>query len=560
MKPVHAERLGRHIVRSDALVGLILPLKRKTAKQLEVVGIADVLVPGQRVFVEPRSRIGVIDASVDALARPGTGVSGRSLRAVELLALTVVDRISAGNLEFESADDFVVESPVGSQIIQHILPVLVPDGLRRIETVIRTVVQVFVHILIEHRTAVLHQVERLDRTIAQQRVDEPARSGLLRRGVGRIHAVGHRPRIIDIQVNTDLLAYVLRKIDLALITLEVGVDDDAVLIQRRETDVVAVSGSLAATRKRNVVLLHKRRPIDVILPVHPFHTSVILHRIGTRGIVGIPAVRIRGRAEYIEIVEHVTCELVGIHHLGFVENLAGGPIGGEIDLRPALHTLSGRDDNDAVGAASAVNGRRRSILQHVDGLDVRRIQRHGHRTLGRETVDDIKRSIALRQGVIAANGDVRLGADLSVGAGDHHAGDLARNGPVEVRIGGFQQLVHFDFADRPGKITPRHRSVAHAHDLDRIERQFVLLKHHIHLRLPGHLHRLGPIAKVGEDQGGVSGNGYAINAFGVRRGTIGSLSVLINRRPDDGRSGGIRDLAGHGDMLSPEKQRTAYHQ
>ena len=231
-----------------------------------------------------------------------------------------------------------------------------------------------------------------------------------------------------------------------------------------------------------------------------------------RRIVGIPAVRIRGRAEYIEVVEHVTREFVSIHHLGFVENLAGGPIGGEIDLRPALHALLGRDDDDAVGAAGAVNSRRRSILQHVDGLDVGRIQRHGHRTLGRETVDDIKRSVALRQRVVTANGDIRLGADLSVGAGDHHAGDFARNGPVEIRVGGFQQLVHLDLADRPGKVPPRHRSVAHAHDLDGIECQFVLLKHHIHLRLPRHLHRLGPIAEVGEDQRSVPGNGYAVNA------------------------------------------------
>ena len=85
--------------------------------------------------------------------------------------------------------------------------------------------------------------------------------------------------------------------------------------------------------------------------------------------------------------------LVGIHN---VISAAGNPVNAEVALIVHLQglvflTALGRDDNHTVGSTRTVDSTCRSVLQHLNGLDVVRREvtdscTHGH------TVNDIERS------------------------------------------------------------------------------------------------------------------------------------------------------------------------
>ena len=86
-----------------------------------------------------------------------------------------------------------------------------------------------------------------------------------------------------------------------------------------------------------------------------------------------------------------------------------------------LSTLGG-DDDDTIGTTRAIDGRGRHILQHLDRLDVGRINRSQRIEIGashtvagiggrtaiveQHTVDDIQRLIAGIDGVTATDADI----------------------------------------------------------------------------------------------------------------------------------------------------------
>ena len=78
-------------------------------------------------------------------------------------------------------------------------------------------------------------------------------------------------------------------------------------------------------------------------------------------------------AEHVERVGHLLPRIVGIV--------------GHLSL--ALLAALGRDEDNAVGTARTVDGRRRSVLEHVDGLDVGR--RDVADVVDGETVNDVER-------------------------------------------------------------------------------------------------------------------------------------------------------------------------
>ena len=61
---------------------------------------------------------------------------------------------------------------------------------------------------------------------------------------------------------------------------------------------------------------------------------------------------------------------VAVEQFGQSRRILQGYVRREINLGLTDLARLGRHDDDAVGTADAVNGRRRSVLQHVDRLDL----------------------------------------------------------------------------------------------------------------------------------------------------------------------------------------------
>ena len=166
----------------------------------------------------------------------------------------------------------------------------------------------------------------------------------------------------------------------------------------------------------------------------------------------------------------------------------------------ALGTAFGVDDDDAVGAAGSVDGRGRGVFQHVDRLDVGGVDRRGERSLGGESVDDVERGVALREGVVAADGDVGLGAQRTVARGDDHAGDTAVQSLVEVGDVGFHHGAQVGFGDRSREVAPRRGAVTDVDDLHGAQLSGLL----VHLDVDGRAFADdlldGRVAQIGEDQ------------------------------------------------------------
>src|SRR6266576_535864 len=100
-----------------------------------------------------------------------------------------------------------------------------------------------------------------------------------------------------------------------------------------------------------------------------------------------------------------------------------------------LSRAFGRDDDDAIPAAHAIQRRAGSVLEHLNGLDVMRIepaQRAIRTRLDRDAVDHEQRLVAEHERRRTAD------ADRDAAAGrlrHHHAGDATREQLLERQHG-----------------------------------------------------------------------------------------------------------------------------
>ena len=165
-------------------------------------------------------------------------------------------------------------------------------------------------------------------------------------------------RIVCQHVHSELLSDFLLEIDLSLISLEVTVDDDTVLVDSRETDIVAVTCLLASSRKGDGIILGKGSAVESILPVIVRNVFVVFNAVA----------RDSGRLIFIRRLEigiGITTlpvdfclqahELISIHQFNLVGNLVHRPGSRKIDFRLSFHTLLGSNHNDAIGSTCSVN-------------------------------------------------------------------------------------------------------------------------------------------------------------------------------------------------------------
>ena len=170
--------------------------------------------------------------------------------------------------------------------------------------------------------------------------------------------------------------------------VQVGIDlgaDVVLLVARTHHDallVVVVEADVelelfrAAADVGIVLRLMARASEDLVLPVAALNGAPDVH------IVVVAVVR---RAELV-LVEGV---VVGRHDLHLLRNLLPTVGGVERHVGLALGTALRGDDDNAVGTAGTVDGRRRGVLQHVDALNLTRSDVADARYW--EAVDDVER-------------------------------------------------------------------------------------------------------------------------------------------------------------------------
>ena len=154
------------------------------------------------------------------------------------------------------------------------------------------------------------------------------------------------------------------------ITLEIGTLQHTVLIGIAKT--IIIGSIFSTTLNRKIIILHQSRIEHNILPVIILFRSQIerhIQRFQTRRssrlggyrspIRCIQKIQVFGRS----INSNIGCYVYGWHTLG-------------------IATTLGSYDNDTVGSSRTIDGCRRSILQHIDTLNVGRIDmintRHIH--------------------------------------------------------------------------------------------------------------------------------------------------------------------------------------
>ena len=150
--------------------------------------------------------------------------------------------------------------------------------------------------------------------------------------------------------------------------------------------------------------------------------------------------------------------LVRIEHIGHRRDIFQARIGVERHFDAVLLGAFGRDHDDAVGAAGAVDGCRGGVFQYVDRLDVRR-RNVGNRRDG-ESIHDVERRTALCDRVAPADVHRHFGVGSAVGGEHLHAGQFTRNGFGDVVDGRADDVFGRDRRHGSREVGAAHGSIA----------------------------------------------------------------------------------------------------
>ncbi len=155
-------------------------------------------------------------------------------------------------------------------------------------------------------------------------------------------------------------------------------------------------------------------------------------------------------------------ELPGRHGLGAVQHGLDAHLSVVFQRSGTFAGALGRDDDHAVGTPRAVDGGGRTVLEHVDALDLLEVDVAD--VGAHDAVDDDQRTLPGGEGVGAAQHDLeRSGRVAAAGIGDRETGDLALQEPCG---GGERTGVHVvaaETGDRTGQLLFGGRAVADDH-------------------------------------------------------------------------------------------------
>ena len=180
--------------------------------------------------------------------------------------------------------------------------------------------------------------------------------------------------------------------------------------------------------------------------------------------------------------------------MGFAGHALPAPIGIETDHRLAFATALRGDEHYTVGCLCTIDGCRGGILQHVDALDVCRVERCD---VTAHTVDEVERS-AVAYGTEATDLHLHARTRLTRGRGDVHTRRLSLHGLQWVVGVEFLDVLALHLCRSAGEEFLLLDTVTYYDDL--FESLVVLLKDNVEFRT-SHLHFLCSEADVAEDEG-----------------------------------------------------------
>ena len=192
-------------------------------------------------------------------------------------------------------------------------------------------------------------------------------------------------------------------------------------------------------------------------------------------------------------------ELFGREHVQFVGHLLHTHVGIEtyVDFAVVLRTALGGDDHNAVGTAGTVDGRRRSILQDVDAFNLGGVEGR-HAVFAGETVDDVQRLVALRDGDTATYADGDFSTRSTFALHHLHTGYAAGQGLRHIRGRSLQQLIALDRYDRTGQVFAARRTVTDGYDFFQLNS--IVVENHVDLFLTGNFDFLRLHTYIGKDE------------------------------------------------------------
>ena len=258
---------------------------------------------------------------------------------------------------------------------------------------------------------------------------------------------------------------------------------------------------LVTLRDRQVVVLRHRRTEHSLLPVHQRQAAISRHgpaRVDDRR-------RARTAMGYDDLLQVRVTHLRTTHSISLRILVVVGihapldPVSGRHDRHVSLRcrhrevgrghhrrlavvgTLLARHDDDAVGTTRTIDGTRRGILQHLDGLNVLRVQLlqvevlvHGHpvhhiQRIGIAVLVDARRTAYL---------DLYRRARCTTGRLYVDTRQLALQRRGNVRNRAFSQLVTLHLGHGIRHVTLLHRAIADDHQF----LQLVGIRAHVHVR------------------------------------------------------------------------------
>ena len=415
------------------------------------------------------------------------------------------------------------------------------DGERHVEIVVgREVLAYVVADLVERaqrvvRVVVVFPGKEADRTILvvrdAQRVHEV--------GAAEVHVAAAAVEIAVARAGAVFhpFAEILVEVDVERVALELVADGDTLVVRHVARQVEA--GALARAADRDVVLHLVAIAQGQVEPVRALAGGV--HRLfcGGRGPAGFGLALVEG---------------LRIHHFRDVDGLVERPVAvvGNDHLVARLAFL-GLDQDDAIGAAGAVDGGRRSILQDLDRLDVVGIDlRPG--PVERNAVEDDQRLVGSRDGVVAADARHGVGSfRVGTGHGNVQAGHGTLQRLDEVGRRALFQLLGTERGHRTGHVAFFLGTVTHDHGLfehvhvfleDNVDRTEVLDR--VFLRHISDKGELQDVADLGRDREStvslrIGTDGSALDQHAdaeerLTRGTVNDSTLdLSHRRQQDQR-------------------------
>lgn len=227
---------------------------------------------------------------------------------------------------------------------------------------------------------------------------------------------------------------------------------------------------VAVARYRKVVIEYRTRAAEHLFhPVVGRHVAVEVHVFPGAVVGRVVALRVAFEYRIFVLRAH---EVIGVLRnqrilVGHVFHTAVDVV---VDRYAARFAALGRDDDYTVGTARTVNGRRESVFQHVDGLDVR--CRDVRDALHRESVDNVEGRAVLRDGARTAYTDADVGVGVALGCGHLHTGHTARHGFAHRGYRHLGQRFAVDGRYRAHYVAAFHGGIAYHHHVVQLVRAF----------------------------------------------------------------------------------------